>query len=159
MSVRQGPEGPDLTTFAADVDLTATALLSVWDHARERIGSRLSVSQLRALLAVEHAPGLNLRRLAEALNMILSSASRLCDRLVAAGLIDREPSRADRREIALTLTPTGAGLLAELRAERRRRLAQVMAGMSDAGRAALLRGLREFAVAADYARPGVARAG
>jgi DNA-binding MarR family transcriptional regulator len=84
--------------------------------------------------------------------MILSSASRLCDRLVAAGLIDREPSRADRREIALTLTPHGVGLLANLRAERRRRLAAVLAGMSETSRTALLRGLREFALVADPAR-------
>ncbi|HEU5107827.1 MAG TPA: MarR family transcriptional regulator, partial [Micromonosporaceae bacterium] len=124
MSVRHGPSSPDLT-FAADVDLAAAALVSVWDQAREHMGTRLSASQLRALLAVERSPGVNLRRLAEALNMILSSASRLCDRLVAAGLIDREPSRSDRREIVLSLTPTGVRLLAELRAERRRRLAEV----------------------------------
>jgi DNA-binding MarR family transcriptional regulator len=156
MSVRNGPDGPDLT-IAAEVDLAAAALLSVWDQARERVATRLSVSQLRALLAVEEAPGVNLRRLAEALNMILSSASRLCDRLVAAGLIDREPSKADRREIALSLTPTGEGLLAELRAERRRRLAEVLAGMSEASRVALLRGLRDFALIADPPRTRVAR--
>jgi DNA-binding MarR family transcriptional regulator len=80
--------------------------------------------------------------------MILSSASRLCDRLVAAGLIDREPSRSDRREIALSLTPNGVRLLAELRAERRRRLAEVLAGMSEPSRVALLRGLRDFALIA-----------
>jgi DNA-binding MarR family transcriptional regulator len=152
MSVRQGPGGPDLSTCAAEIDGAAAALLSVWDQAREQVGTRLSVSQLRALLAVEESPGVNLRRLAESLNMILSSASRLCDRLVAAGLIDREPSRADRREIALTLTPTGVGVLADLRAERRRRLAAVLADMSEASRAALLRGLREFALVADPAR-------
>jgi DNA-binding MarR family transcriptional regulator len=156
MSVRNGPEGPDLS-IAAEVDLAAAALLSVWDQAREQVATRLSVSQLRALLAVEEAPGVNLRRLAEAMNMILSSASRLCDRLVAAGLIDREPSRADRREIALSLTPTGARMLAELRAERRRRLAEILAGMSEPSRLALLRGLRDFALVADPPRTRVAR--
>jgi DNA-binding MarR family transcriptional regulator len=155
MSVRHGSQGPDLT-LAAEVDLAAAALLSVWDQARERVGTRLSVSQLRALLAVEESPGINLRRLAEALNMILSSGSRLCDRLVAAGLIDREPSRADRREIALTLTPNGEQLLADLRAERRRRLAEVLDAMPEASRAALLRGLLDFARSAaptEIARP------
>jgi DNA-binding MarR family transcriptional regulator len=150
MSVRHGPPSPD-QSFAAEVDLVAAALVSVWDQARERMGTRLSASQLRALLVVEATPGVNLRRLAEALRMILSSASRLCDRLVAAGLIDREPSRSDRREIALSLTPNGVRLLAELRAERRRRLAEVLAGMSESSRVALLRGLRDFALVAEPA--------
>jgi DNA-binding MarR family transcriptional regulator len=156
MSLRNGPEGPE-STIAAEVDLAAAALLSVWDQARERVATRLSVSQLRALLAVEATPGVNLRRLAEAMNMMLSSASRLCDRLVAAGLIDREPSRSDRREIALSLTPTGERLLADLREERHRRLAEVLAGMSETSRAALLRGLRDFALIADPPRTRVAR--
>jgi DNA-binding MarR family transcriptional regulator len=147
MSVRNEPPSPE-ERFAAEVDLAAATLVAVWDEARERLSTRLSASQLRALLAVEEAPGLNLRRLAEALSMILSSASRLCDRLVAAGLIDREPSRSDRREIALSLTPNGARLLAELRAARRRRLAEVLAGMPESSRTGLLRGLRDFTLIA-----------
>ena len=114
-------------------------------------GHALSGSQLRALLTVEKSPGINLRGLARRLSMILSSASRLCDRLVAAGLLDRAPGRLDRREIALSLTPVGAALLVELRSERRRRLAGVLAGMSASGRDALLSGLREFGVTLDAA--------
>jgi DNA-binding MarR family transcriptional regulator len=34
--------------------------------------------------------------------------SRLVDRLVKAGLVNREPDPADRRHVALTLTPDGA---------------------------------------------------
>jgi DNA-binding MarR family transcriptional regulator len=152
MGTHHGPDGPDLD-FAAAVDDAAGALLSVWDLARERAVTQLSISQLRALLTVEENPGINLRGLAGRLSMILSSASRLCDRLVAAGLLEREPGRLDRREIALHLTPIGQGLLAELRAERHRQLADVLSGMSAAGRAALLRGLREFGVTADTALP------
>jgi DNA-binding MarR family transcriptional regulator len=148
MGAHHWPDGPDLD-FAAAVDDAAGPLLSVWDLARERAATQLSISQLRALLTVEESPGINLRGLAGRLSMILSSASRLCDRLVAAGLLERVPGRLDRREIALHLTPTGEGLLADLRAERHRRLAEVLDGMSAAGRAALLRGLREFGVTSD----------
>ncbi|HET6479363.1 MAG TPA: MarR family transcriptional regulator, partial [Actinoplanes sp.] len=77
------------------------------------------------------------------------SASRLCDRLVASGLVERVPGRADRREIALYLTPASRTLLGELRGIRRRALAGVLEKMSPGGRAALLRGLTEFAAAAD----------
>ena len=37
----------------------------------------------------------------------LTRASRLCDRLVAAGLLDRADDPANRRQLTLTLTPDG----------------------------------------------------
>ncbi|WDZ84968.1 MarR family winged helix-turn-helix transcriptional regulator [Micromonospora cathayae] len=130
--------------MAAALDDAAAALLSVWEEARERTTNRLSAAQLRAVMAVEEHDGINLRRLSGLLGMLLSSASRLCDRLVAAGMLEREPGRFDRREISLHLTPEAARLLAELRADRRARLAEILAGMSPAGREALLRGVGEF---------------
>lgn len=130
--------------MAAALDEAAGTLLAVWEAARERTTSRLSGAQLRAVMVVEQHDGINLRRLATLTDMLLSSASRLCDRLVAAGMLEREPGRYDRREIALHLTPTATRLLAELRADRRHRLDRILAGMSAEGRAGLLRGMREF---------------
>lgn len=134
---------PDKSSAAA-VDAAAGSLLSVWLSARERAAGQLSSSQLRALMVVEQADGVNLRGLAMAMAILLSSASRLCDRLVAAGLLEREPGRVDRREISLHLTAAGQKLLDELRADRRELLAEVLDRMSPAGRQALLRGLQEF---------------
>lgn len=147
MGGHHGPDGPDTNTAAA-VDTAAEALLGVWDAAREQASGRLSGSQLRALLVVERSEGINLRRLATTLNMLLSSASRLCDRLVAAGMLEREPGRTDRREISLHLTAEGRRFMDELRRDRRERLARVLGGMSHDGRQALLHGLREFEAAA-----------
>jgi DNA-binding MarR family transcriptional regulator len=143
MAEIHGSDGPDVS-MAAAVDSAAAALLSLWDASREQAVNQLSVSQLRALMVVERYDGINLRGLAKSVNMLLSSASRLCDRLVAAGVLEREPGRNDRREISLHLTPAGRKLLDELRDDRRERLAAVLAGMSPAGRQALLRGLAEF---------------
>jgi DNA-binding MarR family transcriptional regulator len=138
---------------AAAVDDAAQALLSAWDTAREQATPRLSWPQLNALIVVEQQQGINLRRLAGQLKMILSSASRLCDRLVAAGLVERVPGRVDRREIALYLTPSSRQLLDELRVARREILTEVLDRMSAAGRAALVRGLTEFAeIAAEPVR-------
>jgi DNA-binding MarR family transcriptional regulator len=156
MAEHHGPDGPDPTRAAA-VDDAAQALLAVWDSAREQATPRLSGPQLSALLAVERAEGVNLRGLAGELKMLVSSASRLCDRLVASGLVERVPGRADRREIALYLTPSSRRLLAELRQTRRAILAAVLERMSPSGRAALVRGLTEFAVAVsagpDHSKP------
>jgi DNA-binding MarR family transcriptional regulator len=140
------PVTPDLS-LAAAVDTAAEALLSVWDAARERATTHLSVAQLSALLVVERDEGINLGGLAGNLNMILSSASRLCDRLVAAGMLEREPGRSDRREIALSLTAPARKLLAELRTDRQQRLAAVLGRMGPAAREALLSGLQAFAAA------------
>jgi DNA-binding MarR family transcriptional regulator len=152
MPSHQRPDGPE-TSIAAAVESAADALLSVWDEVRESADTRLSGSQLRALLVIEQREGINLRGVATELGAILSSASRLCDRLVAAGLLEREPGRLDRREISLSLSPVGRLLLADLRTQRRERLAEVLARMSHAGRTALLRGLQEFHAMADA--PGV----
>ena len=141
-------DGPDPMHTAA-IDDAAQALLFAWDQAREQVTPRLSWPQLNALLAVERSQGINLGGLAAQLSMLLSSASRLCDRLVASGMVERVPGRADRREIAIYLTPSSRALLAELRRTRRRALSTTLERMSPPGRAALLRGLTEFAAAVD----------
>jgi DNA-binding MarR family transcriptional regulator len=148
MAEHQGPEGPD-PMRAAEVDDAAQALLAAWDAAREQATPRLSWPQLSALLVVERSEGINLRGLAGELKMLLSSASRLCDRLVASGMVERVPGRMDRREIALYLTPSSRQLLDELRHTRQQMLAAVLQRMSASGRAALIRGLTEFAAAAN----------
>ncbi|WP_232532300.1 MarR family winged helix-turn-helix transcriptional regulator [Micromonospora phaseoli] len=135
-------------SMAAELDSAAGALLTVWDGARERTANRISTAQLRAVMLVERQDGINLRRLATGLDMLLSSASRLCDRLVAAGMLEREPGRADRREISLHLTAEARRLLAELREDRRQHLAAILGDMAPEARQALLRGLREFDEAA-----------
>jgi DNA-binding MarR family transcriptional regulator len=147
MGEHHGPVGPDPMRAAA-LDDAAQALLATWEAAREQSTPRLSAAQLSALIVVEKDEGINLRTLAGRLRMILSSASRLCDRLVAAGLVERVPGRVDRREIALYLTPYSRQLLEELRQARLAMLSAVLDRMSPAGRAALVRGLTEFAHAA-----------
>jgi DNA-binding MarR family transcriptional regulator len=137
-----------ITSMSAAVDTEATAMLGVFDAVREQANAHLTASQFQALLVVERDEGLNLRTLADGLGVILSSASRLCDRLIAAGMLDRDPGPTDRREVCLTLTVAGRNLLASLRDDRRRRLDEVLSRMSPTGRKALLLGLREFGQAA-----------
>jgi DNA-binding MarR family transcriptional regulator len=133
-----------MSVSAAAVDAAAESLLAIFEAAREQARTRLSGSQLRALLVVQGNEGLNLRALADGMGIILSSASRLCDRLIAAGMLERGISQVDRREVSLTLTPYGREVLHNLRDDRLRRLERVLDKMGPASRTALLRGLREF---------------
>jgi DNA-binding MarR family transcriptional regulator len=128
----------------AAVDTAVESLLALYAAARDEAQVRLSSPQLQAMLVIERDEGLNLRALAGSMDMILSSASRLCDRLAAAGLVERVASQIDRREVSLILTPSGQAALHDLREDRRARLESVLNRMAPAGRAALVRGLREF---------------
>ncbi|HZD65150.1 MAG TPA: hypothetical protein VE152_03535, partial [Acidimicrobiales bacterium] len=82
------------------------------------------------------------------------AASRLCDRMVAAGLVLRELNPANRREVTLRLSPDGTALLAELSARRREQLVGILRAMPPAGREALVSGLRAFAAQGASGPPG-----
>ena len=75
---------------------------------------------------------------------MVSSVTRLCDRLVAAGYVDRGTSPTSRREVMITLTKAGRRLLDEIRAHRLGELAAVLSRVPAADREALLAGLTAF---------------
>lgn len=134
---------------AAEVEAAADALVGIWAHVAENLDVRISPTQLRALTAVGRHGELNLSRLAEALDALPSSASRLCDRLEAAGLLTRDTGRSNRRAISLRLTPDGEALLEQARRRRRELIAQVLEAMPPPARAQLAEGLAAFQRAAE----------
>ena len=87
---------------------------------------------------------INLRMLGELLGAAPPSVTRLCDRLQAAGFLERHTRPDDRRELRLELTPAGRRYLDELRARREAALTEAMATMPAASRAALALGLADF---------------
>ncbi len=103
----------------------------------------LPPAQVRALLAVDAGPGLNVTGLARMLGASPSATSRLCDRLVASGLLFRVPATS-RREILLQPTESGQRLAAWIRDQRRAALIRVLETISSDGRANLARGLSEL---------------
>jgi DNA-binding MarR family transcriptional regulator len=89
----------------------ARAFVGMSVRAADQLGP-VSLVQLRALTVVDEAAGANLVQLSDGMGVTVSTASRLVDRLVGAGHVDRRPSEATRREIALSLTAQGQQLLA-----------------------------------------------
>lgn len=124
------------------------SLVACWLAAAEETTPRLSARQLLALRTVRHRPELNLTALAEHLGIGLPTASRLCDRLEAAGLLERTVQPRNRREVQLVLTAYGRRVLADVTERRARRLASVFEGMTPAERTALEHGLFAFEHAA-----------
>ncbi len=152
------PDTGSVDKLAEAVEPAIHALVTVWSQAVDGAGERISSTQLSVLQAVEAGVEPTISELAVSLGIGVSSVSRLCDRLEAAGLLVRETAKHDRRVIHVRVSGQGSRLLAEIRSRRRAELAKVLAVMPPAARAALLSGLTEFQVAAhgDTAR-GVRR--
>lgn len=126
----------------------ASTLVMLWGEAEQSAQPQVSPAQLRALLLVDQHGSMNLNALADGLGAIPSSASRLCDRLVAAGLLTRHPGEHNRREVRLGVSRDGRRLIDDLADSRRSIFARVLNKMAPADRAALLTGLSRFNAAA-----------
>ncbi|MFI5683162.1 MarR family winged helix-turn-helix transcriptional regulator [Streptomyces sp. NPDC051636] len=149
----EGPgDGPE--AVAVEIADAVENLATLWSLAAQDAALRLSLHQLRALRTLEAAPGVNLTALAERLDIGLPTASRLCDRLEAAGLLERALHPHKRREVQLRLTTHGRRVLGDVAAHRRQALAAALAAMRPAERSALRRGLRAFLATRPTGLPG-----
>ncbi|MFM9552448.1 MULTISPECIES: MarR family winged helix-turn-helix transcriptional regulator [Streptomyces] len=117
-------------------------LVPLWFSAVEEVTPRLSPRQILALRAVRGVPELNLTGLAERLGVGLPTASRLCDRLEAAELLQRWARLDDRREVRLVVTERGHHYLADVTERLSARLGDALAALSPAERARVEQVLR-----------------
>lgn len=149
----------DLLSLASTIAEAVEGLAHLWSVAAQGASLQLSPHQLRALRILEAEPGLNLTGLAVGMDIGLPTASRLCDRLEAAGLLERVLHPHKRREVQLHLTGQGRQVLGEVAARRSQALARVLAAMESAEREALRRGLQGFRAAQDDGPRGGSGAG
>jgi len=84
----------------------------------------------------------------EGLGVNASNASRACDKLVTAGLLDRQTDEHDRRSIVLTLTRKGKRLVNALMKERQTMFEQIAVRMTPEDQQQLGHSLRAFVAAA-----------
>lgn len=134
--------------LAAAIEAAAEVLIGVLDTAGARHTSSVSPTQLRVLSLINARPGTNVNRLAELLNVVPSSASRLCDRLEATGLLRRVADPRDRREVHLMLTPSASTLLTELKECRYQAVQVILERMPARAQHELLLALLAFGQAA-----------
>ncbi|MEU7996897.1 MarR family transcriptional regulator [Micromonospora sp. NPDC049060] len=134
--------------LAAAIDAAAEALVGVLDSAVPRHQMAVSPTQLRVLSLISGRPETNVNGLAELLDVVPSSASRLCDRLEATGLLRRVPDPRDRREVRLMPTAAAEALLRELQERRHRAVQAVLDRMPGRAQHELLLALMAFERAA-----------
>jgi len=121
------------------MDLVRAAGLLQLDQAVP--GHEVSLSQAFALHELDAETPLSQRDLAERLRLEKSSVSRLAAEMERKGLLIRERDPADRRQYRLRLTDRGRGVHARMARNMHPRYEGWVAAMTQAERAALLKGL------------------
>jgi DNA-binding MarR family transcriptional regulator len=111
----------------------------------------ITAAQWRVLVLTSQAT-CNVSAVAEDLRVHMSNATRICDRLVEAGLLERRRAEHDRRQVLLALTPQGRELFGRTMDYRRRHLADAMARMTEDDRAALAHSLTRLVEASTAVR-------
>jgi DNA-binding MarR family transcriptional regulator len=129
-----------LRASRALVGIAATSIADVEDV--------VTVPQFRVLVMLHTRGPLNLAAVASGLDVNPSNASRTCDRLMKAGLLDRRESLDDRRNVTLTLTDAGRQLVDKVTKHRRVAIERVLRNMSAPERERLAKALSAFATAA-----------
>lgn len=128
-----------LSASRALVGLAARSLAGVHE---------VTLPQFRALVVLEVTGSLTVGELAERLAIHPSTATRLCDRLVAKDLIRRLERSVDRRGVDIVLAEPGRRLVEEVTERRHRDLAAIAGRMSESRLKQAISALNAFAQAA-----------
>jgi DNA-binding MarR family transcriptional regulator len=91
----------------------------------------LTYNQYKTLLTIADRRECSLGDLARELDVAMSSASQMVDRLVGEGLIERRQDAANRRQVIIRLTENGEDLIARLRQGILEAYRNVLARMSE----------------------------
>ncbi len=158
------PRTPRPTTrraTATDVDdlvtavLTASrALVAVSARSLAGVEDTVTITQFRTLVVLQNRGQTNLNTLADDLDVNSSTALRMIDRLLTAGLVTRTENPASRREVLLALTNDGTALVDTVTKRRRAEIAGIVTAMPLERRTELVEALHAFAAAAAEPLPG-----
>jgi DNA-binding MarR family transcriptional regulator len=108
-----------------------------------RVRHDLGLREMFVLSTLERAP-LRPSQIASDLNLPAPSITRLSERLVGRGLVERRPGRHDRRHVDLELTDDGRTLLGRARADLAQALADAWPDVDTARASDLAEGLGEL---------------
>ena len=129
--------------------LTASrALVAVAARSLATVDADVTLPQYRALVVLAEHGASRVGDLAEALGSHPSTATRMCDRLVAHRLVRRKVDRSNRRETVVTLTARGQDVVRRVTEARRAEIRRIVDRIPPEPRAAAVMALGAFADAA-----------
>jgi len=141
-------DGAGRVTDAADVEAVMAAarvLVAVSAQSVAGVDDVVTLPQLRALVMIASRQAMNLGAVAQGLGVHPSNATRLVERLVVAGLVDRSDDPGDRRNLVLGLSAAGHDLVERVMDHRRVAIGKILERMPAGRRRALVPVLRSFA--------------
>lgn len=110
--------------------------IAVWDavDGRLRRDCGLPLGQFMPMRVMAGTPGCRVQDVSVQLRITVGAASKVVDRVEAAGRCTRQPNPIDRRSSLLVLTPAGVAVLAAAEVAFERELAELLGGvLSPAG--------------------------
>ncbi|MZD05928.1 MarR family transcriptional regulator [Streptomyces sp. SID5785] len=125
--------------------LTASrVLVAVSARSIAEVEDRVTLPQFRMLVVLSSRGATKLVALAGLLRVAPSTAMRMVDRLIAAGLADRQINPDNRRETLLQLTDEGRRTVEDVTARRREEIESIVQRLDPAKRTALIEALSDF---------------
>lgn len=116
------------------------AMVALAEASIHQVNDDVTLAQYRTLVILAAGPS-RLADLAEAMAVNPSTATRMCDRLVRKQLIERTRDQLDRREVGLSLTPTGHALVSSVTEQRRQLVRGLLRDIPTGQRATLVESL------------------
>lgn len=107
----------------------ARVLVGLSARAVAAVDDVVTLPQMRVLMMVASRKGVNLAAVANALGVHPSNGTRVVDRLVQAGLLDRRDDPNDRRNLVLELTAHGRDLVERINDHRRAAIVEILQEM------------------------------
>jgi DNA-binding MarR family transcriptional regulator len=139
--------GPGLASEADAVLRASRALVAIAARSLADLND-VTLPQYRALVVLAAQGPVTAGVLARHLSVHVSTVTRLVDRLVARGLVQRQRSVRNRREVEIRLSGRGTRLLRGVTRRRADEITAVLHRMPAAARALLIDGLDGFSDAA-----------
>jgi DNA-binding MarR family transcriptional regulator len=126
----------------------SAALAGIATRSLAAAPSRVTPAQYRLLVLLDSRGPQMPSAVAGELGAVPSSVTRLCDRLVAKGLIFRSTSAENRRQVVLSTSSAGRSVVEAVSVARRREVQRVVRTIRRGRRQSAIDALNEFAVAA-----------
>ncbi|WP_328878757.1 MarR family winged helix-turn-helix transcriptional regulator [Streptomyces sp. NBC_00299] len=146
MPERETPAGAmdDVDAVTRAVLTASRLLVAVSARSLAAVEERVTLPQFRMLVVLSTRGATKLVALADLLQVAPSTAMRMVDRLIAAGLADRQANPANRRETLLQLTEEGRRTVEDVTARRRAEIATIVERLTPTQRLALIAALAAF---------------
>nr|WP_272213674.1 MarR family transcriptional regulator [Marinicella sp. W31]MDC2879630.1 MarR family transcriptional regulator [Marinicella sp. W31] len=111
--------------------------------------ARLTPAQLRVLQIVEERGSVTPKALATQMGIRQASVTTLVDKLVARGMVERVPSKTDRRQTNVTVTEAGRAMVESAPDALQQRYVQAFEALKDWEQAQLIASLERVATMLD----------